>query len=239
MAKDLHRQAKAIGLRININKSKLVTNQNTDRRPPFIVAGQQVKQVSEFVYLGQTIGDSTKRQKEIGRRVTAGWRSFFKYKMIYTSKRTPIFLKRRLFNSCVLPTMLYGAETWSLTKREENWLAVAQRRMERIMTGTSLRQWKTNDWLRKLTQVNDVMRSYWQRKWRWAQRIAKMDEDRWARRVTEWQPRIGKRGRGRPKKRWRDEIVKVAGIRWMAIAKKESCWRQLKEKFLNPKAAVI
>uniref|UniRef100_A0A914W5W4 Reverse transcriptase domain-containing protein n=1 Tax=Plectus sambesii TaxID=2011161 RepID=A0A914W5W4_9BILA len=130
MAKDLQRQAKAIGLKINVNKSKLVTNQNTNQRPPFIVTGQQVEQVSEFVYLGQTIGDSTKRQKEISRRVTAGWRSYFKYKMIYTSKRTPIFLKWCLFNSCVLPTMLYGAETWSLTKREENWLAVAQRRIE-------------------------------------------------------------------------------------------------------------
>uniref|UniRef100_A0A914VZY2 Reverse transcriptase domain-containing protein n=1 Tax=Plectus sambesii TaxID=2011161 RepID=A0A914VZY2_9BILA len=127
MAKDLQRQAKATGLKINVNKSKLVTNQSTDQRPSFIVAGQQVEQVSEFVYLGQMIGDSTKRQKEIGRRVTARLRSYFKYKMIYTSKRTPIFLKRRLFNSCVLPTMLYGAKTWSLTKREENWLAVAQR----------------------------------------------------------------------------------------------------------------
>ena len=108
------------------------------------------------------------------------------------------------------------------------------------MTGTSLRQQKTNEWLCKLTRINDVVRSYWQRKWRWAQRIAQMDDDRWARRVTEWQPRIGKRGRGMPKKRWRDEIVKVVGVRWMAIARnEESRWRQLKEKFLNPKAAVI
>uniref|UniRef100_A0A914UKL9 Reverse transcriptase domain-containing protein n=1 Tax=Plectus sambesii TaxID=2011161 RepID=A0A914UKL9_9BILA len=179
MAKDLQQQAKGIGLKINVNKSKLVTNQNTHRRPPFIVAGQQVEQVSEFVYLGQTIGDSTKRQKEIGRRVTAGWRSFFKYKMIYMSKQTPMSLKRRLFNSCVLPAMLYGAETWSLTKREENRLAVAQRRMERIMAGISLREQKTNDWLCKLTRLSDVVRLYRQRKWRWAQRIARMNEDRW------------------------------------------------------------
>uniref|UniRef100_A0A914WVS6 Reverse transcriptase domain-containing protein n=1 Tax=Plectus sambesii TaxID=2011161 RepID=A0A914WVS6_9BILA len=187
MAKDLQQQAKGIGLKINVNKSKLVTNQNTNQCPPFIVAGQQVEQVSKCVYLGQTIGDSTKRQKEISRLVTAGWHSFFKYKMIYTSKRTPIFLKRRLFNSCVLPAMLYGAETWLLTKREENRLAAAQQRMERIMTGTSLRQRKTNDWLRKLTRIYNVVRLYWQRKWRWTQRIMKIDEGCWARRVNKWQ----------------------------------------------------
>uniref|UniRef100_A0A914WED4 Endonuclease-reverse transcriptase n=1 Tax=Plectus sambesii TaxID=2011161 RepID=A0A914WED4_9BILA len=133
--------------------------------------------------------------------------------------------------------MLYSAETWSLTKREENRLAVAQRRMGRIMTGTSLRQQKTNDWLRKRARINHFMRSYQQRKSRWTQRISKMVEDRWARRVTEWHPRIGKRER--PKKCWRDEIVKVAGVRWMAIARnEESRWRQLEEIFLNLEAAV-
>ena len=39
-----------------------------------------------------------------------------------------------------------------------------------------------------------------------------MTDNRWTIRTTEWQPRIGNiLCRGRQKKRWRDDIVKLAG----------------------------
>ena len=36
-------------------------------------------------------------------------------------------LKRKVYNSCVLPAMTYGCETWTLTKGSENKLRIAQR----------------------------------------------------------------------------------------------------------------
>jgi hypothetical protein len=234
MANELQQQTKAIGLKVNANKTKLLTNQNIDRHPPFIVDTQQVERVDKFVYLGQLLGNTTKRNEEIGRRISAGWRSFFKYKFIFSSKSTPMAQKRRLFNQCILPAMLYGAETWAITKAEETRLSVAQRRMERIMAGISLQNRRTNEWLRQTTKVTDIVKSYRRRKWNRARRIAKMDDDRWTKRVTEWQPRIGRRGRGRPKRRWRDNFVHTAGVNWMAIARNDTNrWRLLGEEFLR------
>ena len=40
-------------------------------------------------------------------------------------------LKRQVYNSCVLPVMTYGVETWSLTTQAKNKLASAQTNMER------------------------------------------------------------------------------------------------------------
>ena len=33
---------------------------------------------------------------------------------------TGIYLKRQVYNLCVLPAMIYGAETWALTTQAKN-----------------------------------------------------------------------------------------------------------------------
>ena len=51
-------------------------------------------------------------------------------------------------------------------------------------------------------------------KWRWAGHIARMKDNRWTKRCTEWQPRRGKRSRGRPCRRWQDDITRKGGTTW-------------------------
>ncbi|KAK2179585.1 hypothetical protein NP493_480g00006 [Ridgeia piscesae] len=51
-------------------------------------------------------------------------------------------LKRQLYNSCVLPAMSYGAETWALTTHAKNKLAAAQTKMERSMLNITYRDRK-------------------------------------------------------------------------------------------------
>ena len=38
-----------------------------------------------------------------------------------------------------------------------------------------------------------------------------MHDNRWTKRCTDWQPREGRRNRGRPARRWRDDIEVTAG----------------------------
>jgi len=45
-----------------------------------------------------------------------------------------------------------------------------------------------------------------------------MDADEWPRRMTDWRPWRFKRGRGRPRTRWRDDYIKNYGAAWMRIA---------------------
>ncbi len=63
-------------------------------------------------------------------------------------------------------------------------------------------------------------------KWRWAGHVSRIHDDRWTYRLTEWQPRNGKQRRGRPKKRWRDEITAYMGTTtWTRIARNRSEWK--------------
>ena len=45
-----------------------------------------------------------------------------------------------------------------------------------------------------------------------------MKNTRWAKITSEWTPRDGKRLRGRPKRRWRDDIEEAVGSQWMRTA---------------------
>ena len=45
--------------------------------------------------------------------------------------------------------------------------------------------------------------------------------------TSEWTPREGKRVRGRPKRRWRDNIEEVGGSQWMRVAQNRNAWREL------------
>src|ERR1700744_3468331 len=80
---------------------------------------------------------------EVKRRVGLGWAAFRKFRLIFKSKMNNS-LKRKVFDSCVLIVLTYGAETITLTKTSENKLRVTPRAMERSMLGISLRDKMTN-----------------------------------------------------------------------------------------------
>ena len=76
-----------------------------------------IENVPGYVYLGQHYSLKEKNQdKEIQRRIMAGWAAYAKHRDIFKSNLA-ICLKRQVYNSCVLPAMTYGAETWTLTKQ--------------------------------------------------------------------------------------------------------------------------
>ncbi|GFO00544.1 endonuclease-reverse transcriptase [Plakobranchus ocellatus] len=109
----------------------------------------------------------------------------------------PISLKRQVYDQCVLPTMTYGCQTWSLTKATTQKLRVAQRAMERKILGIKLADRVKCSEIRKRTQIQDIVDFVAKQKWKWAGHVARLKDNRWTLRVTEWQPRNGKRSRGR------------------------------------------
>ena len=93
-----------------------------------------------------------------------------------------------------------------MTKAMERRTAATQRKMERSMFGINWEDRKTNEWIRSQTKVRDILRIIKERKMIWAGHISRMTDSRWTKSITEWRPMDGKRTRGRPMKRWRDEI---------------------------------
>ena len=71
-------------------------------------------------------------------------------------------------------------------------------------------------------------------KWKWTGHIARMKDNRWTKRCTEWQPRRGKRSRGRPSRRWPDGITEKEGTTWIRKATDRRQRKTLMEGYILP-----
>ena len=93
-------------------------------------------------------------------------------------------ITRKVHNEYVLPVMVYGSETWALKKAHMELLSVAQRKMERIMLGITLREHKRNTWNRHQTGVNDIIDVINTGIHGWTGHIARFKDNRWTKIVT-------------------------------------------------------
>jgi hypothetical protein len=71
------------------------------------------------------------------------------------------------------------------------------------------------------------------RRMAWLGDMMQMDEKRTPERILEWKP-IGRRLRGRPRKRWIEDIednIQIMGIRgWRKLCKERAKWKRITEK---------
>lgn len=228
---DIHNASKPVGLNMHLGKTKVMFNKHVT---PAVVTvnGTIVEQVDSYVYLGRTISHDGSLLPEIKRRITLGWAALRKFDNIIKSKKTSKRIKTKIHNEFILPVMTYGSETWALNNNMETLLAVAQRKIERIMLNITLKDRKPNTWIRQQTGIKDIIQTIKESKHRWAGHVARISDNRWTIRVTEWTPRSWKRPKGRPGKRWRDDLTQCLGPTWRTTAKDRTCWKASREGFL-------
>ncbi|CAH2227635.1 jg25647 [Pararge aegeria aegeria] len=59
----------------------------------------------------------------------------------------------------------------------------------------------------------------------------RVKDERWSYIVTNWYPRDSKRRRGRPLRRWSDDITQIAGKTWARAAMDRKSWLLMEEAF--------
>ena len=136
-------------------------------------------------------------------------------------------LKKDIMDACILPLLLYGAQTWALTGRERKMLQTFQRKMEKKILGVRLQDRIRNEDLRKRTNVKDATTVATHTKCKWAGHVKRMGQNRWAHKTTTWDPRTGHRNLGRQKRRWADGLKLHFGSNWTTKAKDRRKWKDL------------
>ena len=96
-------------------------------------------------YLGRQITFENGTVVELSTRVKAAWAKFMQYKQELATKQYSLFDRLRLFEFVVSPTVLYGSETWTLTKEMSKLLRTTQRRMLRMILGQGRRRKERRD----------------------------------------------------------------------------------------------
>ena len=124
--------------------------------------------------------------------------------------------------------MTNGRQTWSLNRQLTNKLRTAQRAMERKVLNLKLQDKIPCAKIGKRTKIIDKIIEYTlKQKWIWARHIARMKVNRWTKRCAVWQPKTGKKSRGRPSRRWQDDIARKEGTTWNRKATESGQWKAL------------
>ncbi len=76
---------------------------------------------------------------------------------------------------------------------------------------------KRATWVKEQAKAEDFLTTIEMSKWSWAGYTVRRTDNRWTKRVIEWQPRNCKRSQGRQKVRWRNEITAFAGAVWSTL----------------------
>ena len=183
--------------------------------------------MTQYKYLGRLVTSGNEISKEIAQRRTSGWERFGEFRHFLKIEKVPIRLKRKIMETVILWAMTYGAEMWALTKHQEKKLALVQRNMARlllIITKTDKIRYKI---IRSKTGLKDIIERVRCMRGQWAGHVARMSITRWAKITSEWTPREGKQVRGRPKRRWGDNIEEVSSSQWMRAAQNRNAWCEL------------
>jgi hypothetical protein len=87
--------------------------------------------VEQFEYLEKIFADQNFIQEEIKSRLKLGNACFHSVQNLLSSSLLSNNLKIKIYRTIILPVVLYGCETWSLTLREEHRLRVFENRVWR------------------------------------------------------------------------------------------------------------
>ena len=153
-------------------------------------------------------------------------------------------LKIKIYRTIILPAVLYGCKTWSLTLREEHGLRVFENRVLRRIFGPR-RDGVTGEWRKLYNEELNILYSspsivqlIKSRRMRWAGHVARMEEGRGVHRVLVGKPE-GKTPLGRSRRRWEDnikmdleELGRGCGD-WMELAQNRDRWRALVSTVMN------
>jgi hypothetical protein len=179
--------SKKIGLEVNPEKTKYVLmsrSQKTGQKYSIKIANRSFEDVAKFKYFGTTLTDQNHMHEGVTRRLNSGSVCCRSVQSLLSSRLLSKNLKVKIYKTIILPVVLYGCETWSLTLREEHRLGVFENRVLRGILGRN-REEVTGEWrklhngeLHNLHSSPDIIRQIKSRRMRWVWHVARMGEGR-------------------------------------------------------------
>ena len=215
------------GLKVNTGKTEVMVSSKAETRITVKDKNDdKLNQVDRFKYLGVTVSKEGGFEQAVRARITAAWNKWRECSGVIYDRKIPRKLKVKIYTTVIRPVLLYGAEVWTTRKKEEKLMETTEMRMLRRIKGVTLRDKQKSDEIRKELGVCNIIKKVKEARLRWFGHVERMEEDCPARRVIgEEVP--GRRGKGRPKKRWMDcikEDMEEIGVR-REEAQQRNNWR--------------
>ena len=168
--------------------------------------------VKEFKYLGSTVQESGSCEREIKRKVQAGWNEWTKVSGVICDRKLPARAKGKVYSSVARPAMAYGLETVAVTKKQVEEMEVAEIKMLRFAMGVTRKNKIRNEYIRGTVKVERLGMKMREGRLRWYGNVMRRDQEYIGRKMVEMEL-PGRRKRGRLKGRFLDVVKEDMGER--------------------------
>ena len=209
MLNEMNVKSKEYGLNINIRKTKcmVVSKENTNEKNVEIslkLDEKVVEQKRSFPYLGSTISDDGRCEIEIRKRIGMAKQKFNEMRSLLTNQKLNEEKRLRLCECYIWSTACYGCETWTLRKKESSKLMAFELWCYRRMLKISWKEKRTNEYvLEKIGRNEVLMDKIKKRKTRYLGHLIRREG---LLNVLLMGKIEGKKGRGRQRTVWLDNI---------------------------------
>jgi hypothetical protein len=106
-------------------------SQNIKQKNTITIAKRSFEDVEKFKYLGTTLTEQNCMQS----RLNSGNACYLSVQNLSSSRLLSRNVKVKIYKTIILPVVLYGCKTWSLTLREEHRLTAFENRVLRRIFG--------------------------------------------------------------------------------------------------------
>ena len=135
---------------MNVGKSKVMRcTRNEDGARLNVMLNGEAHEVDQLKYLGSVIAANGGVEADVPHRVNEGCKVLGALKGVMKNRGLGMNIKKVLYEKVVVPTVMYGSESWSMKVTEIQKLNVYEMRCLRSMTGVS--------WLNRVR--NEVVRA--------------------------------------------------------------------------------
>jgi hypothetical protein len=219
------------GLTISLKKTNVMAQ---EANPPNIaINGCQLEAVEHFTYLGSAITNNLSLDSELDARIGKASATLARLSQrVWKNKKLTINTKIAVYRACVLSTLLYASETWTLYSRQERRLSAFHMRCLRRILGIAWQDHVTNNEVLQRAEMKSMTTLLRQRRLRWLGHVHRMEDGRIPKDILYSELAKGKRTTGRPHLRYKDVCkrdIKALDIdinEWEELAGDRSRWRQ-------------
>ena len=232
MLQSLDEKCRQLGLTISTKKTKTMavlpsgdSDGEQHPRPEVITLhpnSDPVEVVSSFEYLGSIMSDDCSLSAEVEARISKASRAFSSLsRILWYQRKIKQQTKIRLFNSVIVPVLMYGLESTALSSPQKNRMQSFMMRCLRIILGISLWEEKRNTEICKVAKQQRMSSGLMRRRLCFVGHIERMKDERVPKKLLVCAPEHGKRSVGGQRLRWSDVVnrdLKRCGL--------ERCWRE-------------